>query len=80
MTDGSFYLVAYNDKIKEAREKLGFTQADLASLLNTRIGRKFTRGYMSHIENGTRGIKPEFALSLCKILKIKLEDTFYEKD
>lgn len=56
--------------LKKAREKLGYTQADVANMLG------ISQNYYCDIENGFRQkeLKATIALSLSEILSIPIND------
>ena len=54
--------------IREAREKRGLLQADVAERAN------ISRGYYAHIENGNREIYFALAMTLCGVVGADLND------
>jgi transcriptional regulator with XRE-family HTH domain len=54
--------------IKEGREKLKYSQTDVARQL------KITQSYYSYIEAGSRNIDLSLAMEICKILNIDMKD------
>jgi len=77
MTKNYFYVTATGELIRAARQSKNLSQSEVSSLLNLKIGRKLTRGFISHVEQGKRKIKSEDALALCQLLGVKLEDAFH---
>ncbi len=62
-------------KLREIREKFG-TQKDLISLVQMETGQDISRPFYTLVENGQRGIDPEMAIAIAKILKVDIEEVF----
>lgn len=65
-------LTSFGEFIKNAREMRGFTQGEMAALLNIK------QPYYSKLENGKRNIDLVLAIKICQELKINMKD-FIEK-
>lgn len=61
----------YNEKMKEQRQKLGFSQAELAK----RVG--VSRQTINMIENGGYNPTIELCIRLCRELGVTLNDIFW---
>lgn len=58
----------FGEYIKQGREKQSLYQSQVAELLGV------TQQYYSHIENGVRNVDLVFALKICQVLKLSLND------
>jgi transcriptional regulator with XRE-family HTH domain len=47
-------------KLKAVRQRLGFSLEDVAKGMSARTGLSHNKGTISAIENGVRGVSPEF--------------------
>lgn len=54
--------------VREARERIGMTQADIAEKLGV------SRSYYTMIESGSREIYFTLAINICQILKLNIND------
>lgn len=54
--------------VREAREKKGLYQADIAEQLG------MSRGYYTHIEAGNRDIYFTLAINICRVLDLDIND------
>lgn len=61
-------LLKFGEYIKEAREIRGYTQSDIASMLN------ITQSYYSLIENGKKNVDLVLAIKICQELKINMKE------
>lgn len=61
-----------NEKLKNAREKRGMSQCELADAAGV------SRYTINKIENGNTNPKITLCLAICKALKLKLNDLFWE--
>lgn len=60
------------NRIKERRNELGLTQAELAEKL------KVTVGYINTIENGKRKVSLKMALRIAVALETHISDIFFK--
>ena len=67
-TDKEKVAIEFGAFIREAREKQGLYQAEMAEKLNV------SRGYYSLIEAGKREIYFTTAMDICQILKLDIND------
>lgn len=64
--------ISVGKRIKNARKRNGYTQAELAEHLGCSIQ------HISHVENGSTKMSIDFVLSLANLLKISLDELFID--
>lgn len=64
--------VTVPNRIREAREELGLTQAELAERV------KISIGYLSKIENEKKPINVKLAIRIARALKTTVEEIFFD--
>jgi transcriptional regulator with XRE-family HTH domain len=57
-------------RVKQRREELKMTQAELAAAINVDVKIKIDRSDISEIERGVRGLKDYELFSMAKILNV----------
>lgn len=67
-------------ELKELRNKQDMSQREFASLFNTITGRKISRSYYSHIEDGRVAVPVEQAIKFANCFNKKLETLFINRD
>lgn len=67
-------------KLREIRDQdRGYTQSEMASLLSLE-GKEVSRQYYTLIENGTRPVDVDLAITIARILRQPLEHLFVKQE
>ncbi len=66
--------------LKELRNKREWTQDEITSLIGADGNYEFKRSYYDHIENARRGIDPDLAVHIARILKTEVAEIFESKN
>lgn len=66
--------------LKELRNKLAWTQDEVTSLIGADGKYDFKRSYYDHIENGRRGIDPDLAVHIARIMKTEVAELFESRN
>ena len=68
-------------ELKVLREKKKWTQEEMVGLLKASGGAwQFERSYYTLIENSERPVDSEIALAIARVLKVKVEEVFQNKE